>query len=134
MSANPCPVCEASPKSQVLCHRIGDYICESHCTSCEYLNPRVWHCSWQGGPERMQYSVIEMDKILKKLRALPMIGVEKYSAATYYNAAFQKIVEILVENKEPRDKLPYYWTRLEAAHRVLHGGNTNEAKEGQSNL
>lgn len=82
----------------------------------------------------MQYSTIEMHDITKELKALPAIGVEKYSVTTYYQTAFRKIVDILVENKEPRDRLPYYYTRLEAAHRVLHGGDEIEIKENQGDL
>ena len=123
MSVDPCPVCSATPRSQVLCHRVGDYICDSHCVGCKYLHERLWRCRWQGGPEDQEYSAFELHDLIEKLKVRPLGDVR-----VCQEKVERKIIGVLVENKEPRDRLPYYWIRLEAVHRVLTGGDAIERK------
>lgn len=117
MSAELCPVCSKSSKSWVLCHRVGDYICEKHCGSCEYLRRIDWHCLWKGGPENQKYSAFKMHQLVGLLKAHPHGFVENYLLHAQKGAN-----DILIYGKEPKDKLPYYWIRIEAAQKVLSGG------------
>ena len=113
MAGNTCPICGGHPSSAVLCHRACGYICVKHCTNCAYLRAIDWHCTCSGAPEGVQLSCFEIQKVVKLLRVQPTEYIHDY-----YDRAMRGLTNHMVPEID-RDKLPYYWVRLEAAKQVL---------------